>query len=173
MNARLAAGLLALALLAGCAADPPPHLPSPSSSSEVEPSAGDRASQEGRIGDDELDTMTADERHVHLDDQPTVADLENAVATADEVVVGWLTADQGQRCQRLTGRLAEALIDRFDDPRFTPVGDRQHGPAHVVAADQMRVITRHRLDTGAVVDLTLVLEPDAPRGWIAISIAER
>lgn len=174
MNVRLAAGLLALGLLAGCAADPRPPVSSSSSSSpQVELSAGDRDSQEGRIGDDELDTPTADDRHVHLDDQPTATDLKDAAATADEVVVGWLTRDQAQRRQRLTGRLAEALIDSLDDPRYTPVADRQLGPAHVVQADQMQVITRHRLDTGTAVDLTLILEPDAPRGWIAISIAER
>ena len=34
----------------------------------------------------------------------------------------------------------------------------------------MEIITRHRLDTGDVVDLTLSPEPDAPHGWIVIAI---
>jgi hypothetical protein len=65
---------------------------------------------------------------------------------------------------------AEALIGSFDDPRFTPAAAAQHGPAHVIEADPMQITTRHRLDTGDVVDVTLILDPDSTHGWIAITI---
>jgi len=182
MNTRFFAVLLVVALAAGCTAATEPSRPiQPSASSSprtVEPlplllPVGERGSEEGWVGDDELledDIAVAGVVYGHPDDPPATQELEAAVTTASQVLEGWLTADQTQRRDTLGGVAAEALIDAFDDPRFTPAAENQLGPTHVVAADLMEIITRHRLDTGDVVDLTLSPEPDAPHGWIVIAI---
>ena len=177
MNTKRFALLLVVALVAGCtAATESPRSIEPSASSsprtvEPLPVVGERGSEEGWVGDDEVDTAPAlgvVDAHPH--DRPVALELEAAVTTGNQVLEGWLTPDQTQRRDTLGGVAAEALIDTFDDPRFTPVAHRQLGPTHVVAADQLQVITRHRLDTGDVVDVTLIPEPDSPHGWIAIAI---
>ena len=108
--------------------------------------------------------------HAHPHDPPEAVQIAAAVTAARAFIVGWLTVDQQLRRQRLEGVAAEALIAAFDDPRFTPAADTQQGPAHVVEADQMQITTRHRLNTGDVVDVTLILDPDSTHGWIAIAI---
>lgn len=177
MNTRPLAVLLAVALLSGCSAalDGPTPSVAPSSSSPrtVEPlrAVGERGSDEGWVGDDELDTTPAlgvVDAHPH--DPPATQQLEAAVTASNQALEGWLTPDQTQRRDTLEQVAAEALIDAFDDPRFTPVAHRPLGPTHVVAADQMQIITRHRLDTGDVVDITLIPEPDTPHGWIVTAI---
>ncbi|AQP43772.1 hypothetical protein [Tessaracoccus flavus] len=171
---RLLTAVLAALLLAGCSDTPTqaptPHSTTPASHPVTSPaSVGESDPAEGWVGADELDTtqpsMEAD-RH----DPPEDAQIASAVTAATAFVVGWLTADQQLRRQRLEGVAAEALIAAFDDPRFTPAAGTQHGPAHVVEADQMQITTRHRLDTGTVVDVTLILDPDSTHGWIAIAI---
>ncbi|SHJ02623.1 hypothetical protein SAMN02745244_01562 [Tessaracoccus bendigoensis DSM 12906] len=170
--ARLLTAAVLIALLVGCSSTPnqPPTpvettaalVPSPASVGESDP-------EEGWVGVDELDTTTpmAD---AHPHDPPGDTQIAAAVTAASTFIVGWLTLDQQQRRQRLEGVAAEALIDSFDDPRFTPAAGIQQGPVHVVDADQMQITTRHRLDTGTAVDVTLILDPDSTHGWIAIAI---
>ena len=168
--------LISVVLLTGCTATAePPQSIEPTASSiptTVEPLVvGERSTEEGWVGDEELhddDRAVAADDHRH--DPPAPQELAAAVTTGNQVLIGWLTPDQAQRRDTLAGVAAQALIDAFDDPRFTPVAHRQFGPTHVVAADQLQIVTRHRLDTGDVVDLTLIPEPDTPHGWIAIAI---
>lgn len=178
MNLRLPAALLVVALLTGCSATvdtPPARALASSSPVTVQPLQGvgeGSTSEEGWVGDDELATtpIAGDRGDAHPEDPPSQQELQAALTTASQVIVGWLTADQAQRRETLKPVAAEALIESFDDPRFTPVVDRQVGPTHVVEAESMQVITRHRFDTGDVVDLTLILEPDTPHGWVVIAI---
>ncbi len=126
--------------------------------------------QEGAIGDDEQQASIASTPgHAGA---PTDSDITTAVAAATQVVAGWLTGDQTSRLDRLRGVAAEALIDAFNDPRYTPIAHATTGPVHVVVAEAMRIVTRHRLDTGAAVEFTLIPEPTALHGWIAIAITE-
>lgn len=178
MNTKPFAVLLVVVLLTGCTAtaEPPQSIEPTASSSPrtVEPLVvGEGGSEEGWVGDDELhedDIGVAGVGDAHPDDPPAAQELEAAVATSNQVLIGWLAPDQAQRRDTLGGVAAEALIDAFDDPRFTPIAGKQLGPTHVVEADQLQIITRHRLDTGDVVDLTLIPEPDTPHGWIVIAV---
>lgn len=179
MNTTPFVALLVVALAAGCtAATETPRSIQPSASSsprtvEPLPAVGERGIEEGWVGDDELhDGNIAVAADAHPHDPPAAQELEAAVTTSNQVLIGWLTADQTQRRDALGGVAAEALIDAFDDPRFTPAAHRQLGPTHVVEADPLEIITRHRLDTGDVVDLTLIPEPDAPLGWIVIAVTD-
>ena len=172
--ARLLTAVLAALLLAGCSDTPTqaptPHTTTPASHPVTSPaSVGESGPAEGWVGDDELDTtpLTVD---AHPHEPPEDVQVVAAVSAATAFVVGWLTVDQQQRRQRLEGVAAEALIDGFDDPRFTPAAGTQQGPVHVIEADPMQITTRHRLDTGDVVDVTLILDPDSTHGWIAITI---
>lgn len=170
--ARLLTASVLAALLAACSGPqsqsptPPVTAPQPVTS---QASVGESGPEEGWVGDNELDT-TLPSMDAHPHDSPEDAQIAAAVTAATEFVVGWLTADQQQRRQRLEGVAAEALIASFDDPRFTPVAGTQHGPVHVIEADPMQVTTRHRLDNGTAVDVTLILDPDSTHGWIAITI---
>ena len=170
--ARLFTATLLVALLAACNGSqnqnptPPATTPHPVTSPA---SVGESGPEEGWVGVDELDTTTP-KADAHPHDPPEAAQIAAAVTAARAFIVGWLTLDQQQRRQRLEGVAAEALIDSFDDPRFTPAADTQQGPVHVVEADQMQITTRHRLDTGTVVDVTLILDPDSTHSWIAIAI---
>ena len=112
------------------------------------------------------------EAHQHPDTDIPHADLEAALATAEGFLAAWLTDDQRPRRQPLTGIAAPTLADSFDDVRFTPAAFSQHGPTHVLSASPLQVITRHRLDTDAVVDLTLLRDPASRHGWIVIEVAE-
>ena len=140
MNRRLVSALLVVALLTACSAtiDPPPALaPSSSSPATVQPLVGESSSEEGWVGDDEIPddtTAVAGEGDAHPNDPPSNEELEAAVTTANEVIVGWLTADQTRRRDALSPVAAEALIDAFDDARFIPVAGKQLGPTHVVEA---------------------------------------
>ena len=87
--------------------------------------------------------------HQHPDTDLPDSDLEVALATAEGFLAAWLTDDQRQRGQLLTGIAAPTLVDSFSDVRFTTVAGSQHGPTHVLSATPLQVITRHRLDTGA------------------------
>ena len=170
--ARLLTAAVLVALLAGCSGSPN-QTPTP-----VEITAGrvpspvvvgESGPTEGWVGADELHTTPSTvEAHPH--EPPEDAQIVAAVTAASEFVVGWLTADQQLRSERLEGVAAEALIAAFDDPRFAPAADIQLGPVHVFEADPMQITTRHRLDTGDVVDVTLILDPDSTHGWIAITI---
>ncbi len=125
---------------------------------------------EGVIGDDEQPpAIAAGPGHAGA---PASSDVTAAVAAATQVVAGWLTADHTSRRDQLSGVAAEALIDAFDDPRYTPLAAGPVGPVHVVVAEPLRIVTRHRRDTGAAVDVTLIPEPTAFYGWIAVAIAE-
>lgn len=173
---RMITAAVLAALLAGCSTTPDPtETPTPPATTRashpVSPPASVEESgpAEGWIGDDELHA-THSPVDVHPDEPPEDAELAAAVTAATEFILGWLTPDQGLRRQRLEGVAAEALIAAFDDPRFTPVAVTQHGPVHVIEADPMQITTRHRLNTGTVVDVTLILDPDATLGWIAITI---
>ena len=108
----------------------------------------------------------------HPDTDLPDSDLEAALATAEGFLAAWLTDDQRQRGQLLTGIAAPTLVDSFSDVRFTTVAGSQHGPTHVLSASPLQLITRHRLDTGAVVDLTLVRHPVSRHGWIVIRVTE-
>ena len=171
---RLLTAVLAALLLAGCSDTPTqaptPHTTTPASHPVTSPaSVGESDPAEGWVGADELDTTPSSvEAHPH--EPPEDAQIVAAVSAATAFVVGWLTADQQQRRQRLEGVAAEALIAAFDDPRFTPAASTQHGPAHVIDADSTQITTRHRLDTDTVIDVTLILDPDSTHGWIAIAI---
>ena len=170
----LLTAVLAALLLAGCndtpTQAPTPHTTTPASHPVTSPaSVGESDPAEGWVGVGELDTTPAPvEAHPH--EPPEDVQVVAAVSAATAFVVGWLTADQQLRRQRREGVAAGALIAAFDDPRFTPAADTQHGPVHVVEADPMQITTRHRLDTGDVVDVTLILDPDSTHGWIAIAI---
>ena len=173
----LLTAVLAALLLAGCS-DTPTQAPTPHTTTPAShpvtaspASVGETGAAEGWVGDDELDT-TASSVDVHPDDPPEDAQIASAVTAATEFVVGWLTADQQLRRERLEGVAAEALIASFDDPRFTPAAGTRQGPVHVIEADPMQITTRHRLNTGDVVDVTLVLDPDATHGWIAVVITK-
>ncbi|MBB1514306.1 hypothetical protein H5399_17125 [Tessaracoccus sp. MC1627] len=170
----LLTAVLAALLLAGCSDTPTqaptPHTTTPASHPVTSPaSVVETGAAEGWVGDDELDTTPATV-DVHPDDPPEDAQIAAAVTAATEFVVGWLTADQQLRRERLEGVAAEALIAAFDDPRFTPAAATQQGPTHVIEADPIQITTRHRLDTGTAVDVTLILDPDSTHGWIAITI---
>ena len=170
--ARLLTAAVLAALVAGCGSTPieTPTPPATTAHPVTSPaSVGESGPTEGWVGDDELETTqaTAD---VHPREPPEDAQIASAVTAASAFVVGWLTLDQQLRRQRLEGVAAEALIGSFDDPRFTPAAADQHGPAHVIEADPMQITTRHRLDTGTAVDVTLILDPDSTHGWIAIAI---
>ena len=172
--ARLLTVAVLVALVAGCSSTPietpTPPAPTPGSRPVTSPaSVGESGTEEGWVGVDELDTTTP-MAHAHPHDPPEAAQIAAAVTAATAFVVGWLTADQQQRRQRLEGVAAEALIAAFDDPRFTPAASTQHGPAHVIDADSTQITTRHRLDTDTVIDVTLILDPDSTHGWIAIAI---
>ena len=172
--ARLLTAAVLAALVAGCSSTPietpTPPAPTPGSRPVTSPaSVRESGTEEGWVGVDELDTTTPT-ADAHPHDPPEDAQIAAAVTAATAFIVGWLTPDQHQRRQRLQGVAAEALIAAFDAPRFTPAARTQHGPAHVVEADPMQIITRHRLDTGDVVDVTLILDPDSTHGWIAIAI---
>ncbi len=172
--ARLLTAVLAALLLAGCSDTPTqaptPHTTTPASHPVTSPaSVGGSDPAEGWVGVGELDT-TPSTVDAHPHEPPEDAQVVAAVSAATAFVVGWLTADQQLRRERLEGVAAEALIAAFDDPRFTPAAGTQHGPVHVVEADPMQITTRHRLDTGDVVDVTLILDPDSTHGWIAIAI---
>ena len=172
--ARLLTAAVLAALVAGCSSTPietpTPPAPTPGSRPVTSPaSVGESGPEEGWVGDDELDT-TPSTVEVHPHEPPEDVQVVAAVSAATAFVVGWLTADQQLRRERLEGVAAEALIAAFDDPRFTPAADTQHGPVHVVEADPMQITTRHRLDTGTAVDVTLILDPDSTYGWIAIAI---
>ena len=172
--ARLLTAVLAALLLAGCSDTPTqaptPHTTTPASHPVASPaSVGESDPAEGWVGVDELHTTPSTvEAHPH--EPPEDVQVVAAVSAATAFVVGWLTADQQLRRQRLEGVAAGALIAAFDDPRFTPAAGIQHGPVHVVEADPMQITTRHRLDTGTVVNVTLILDPDSTHGWIAIAI---
>ncbi len=171
---QLLAAALCVALLTSCST-PDPSAPATATASPVSPppTVGERGPAEGWVGDDELtDTVAPAAAPVdpHPHDPPTAEQITAAVTTATQVIEGWLTADQDRRHQMLEGVAAEALIAAFDDPRFTPAAQRQQGPTHVAVADQMQILTRHRLNTGDVVDVTLVLDPDATHGWLAVAI---
>jgi hypothetical protein len=170
--ARLLTVTVLVALLAACSG-PQNQNPTPSATTAhpvTSPVAvGESGPTEGWVGVDELDTTTPTaEAHPH--DPPEAVQIAAAVTAATEFVVGWLTGDQQLRRERLEGVAAEALIAAFDDPRFAPAADIQLGPVHVFEADPMQITTRHRLDTGDVVDVTLILDPDSTHGWIAIAI---
>ncbi len=121
------------------------------------------------IGDDEQPPAIASSPgHAGAPD----GDVTAAAPAATQVVAGWLTADQTSRRDQLSGVAAEALIDAFDDPRYTPLAAAPAGPVHVVVAEPLRIVTRHRLDTGQAVDVTLIPEPTALHGWIAVAITE-
>ena len=172
--ARLLTAVLAALLLAGCSDTPmqapTPHTTTPASHPVTSPaSVGESDPAEGWVGVGELDT-TPSRVDAHPHEPPEDAQIAAAVTAASAFVVGWLTADQQLRRQRLEGVAAGALIAAFDDPRFAPVAGTQHGPVHVVEADQMQITTRHRLNIGDVVDVTLILDPDSTHGWIAIAI---
>lgn len=170
--ARLLTASVLAALLAACSGPqsqsptPPVTTPQPVTS---QASVGESGPEEGWAGDNELNT-TQPAMDAHPHDSPEDAQIAAAVTAATEFVVGWLTADQQQRRQRLEGVAAEALITSFDDPRFTPIAGTQHGPVHVIEADPMQIATRHRLDNGTAVDVTLIHDPDSTHGWIAITI---
>lgn len=170
--ARLLTASVLAALLAACSGPqsqsptPPVTAPQPVTS---QASVGESGPEEGWVGDNELNT-TQPSMDAHPHDSPEDAQIAAAVTAATEFVVGWLTADQQQRRQRLEGVAAEALIASFDDPRFTPIAGTQHGPVHVIEADPMQITTRHRLDNGTAVDVTLIHDPDSTHGWIAITI---
>ena len=170
----LLTAVLAALLLAGCndtpTQAPTPHPTTPASHPVTSPaSVGDSDPAEGWVGVGELDTTPSPvEAHPH--EPPEDVQVVAAVSAATAFVVGWLTADQQLRRQRLEGVAAEALIAAFDDARFAPAADIQLGPVHVVEADPMQITTRHRLDTGTAVDVTLILDPDSTHGWIAITI---
>lgn len=170
--ARLLTVTVLVVLLVGCSSTPN-QIPTPVETTAVRvPSpgvVGESGPAEGWVGGDELDA-TPPMADAHPHDPPEDAQIVAAVTAAGEFVAGWLTADQQLRRERLEGVAAEALIAAFDDPRFTPAPGTQHGPAHVVEADPMQITTRHRLDTGDVVDVTLILDPDSTHGWIAIAI---
>lgn len=178
--ARQLVAALCVALLTGCGTTPEPiGTPTPAVTArgpvDSPPPVGETGPAEGWVGDDELTdpAVPADEPvDAHPHDPPTAEQIAAAVTIAKQVVAGWLTADQDRRRQLLEGVAAEALIASFDDPRFTPAAETQQGPTHVVDADQMQIITRHRLNTGDVVDVTLVLDPDATHGWIAVVITK-
>lgn len=172
--ARLLTAVLAALLLAGCSDTPmqapTPHTTTPASHPVTSPaSVGESDPAEGWVGDDELDT-TPSTVDAHPHEPPEDVQVVAAVSAATAFVVGWLTVDQQLRRERLEGVAAEALIAAFDDPRFTPAAGTQQGPAHVIEAGPMQITTRHRLDTGDVVDVTLILDPDSTHGWIAITI---
>ena len=172
--ARLLTAVLAALLLAGCSDTPTqaptPHTTTPASHPVTSPaSVGETGAAEGWVGVGELDpTQASADAHPH--EPPEDAQVVAAVSAATAFVVGWLTVDQQLRRERLEGVAAEALIASFDDPRFTPAAGTQHGPTHVIDADPMQITTRHRLDTGTAVDVTLILDPDSTYGWIAIAI---
>lgn len=126
---------------------------------------------EGSVGPNEQSTV-GPTRDVHGNDPVGAGELEAAVAVAAQVVDGWLTADQSTRRNRLTDVAAGALVDAFDDPRYTPIPHTTVGPVHLLMGEAMRVVTRHRLDTGAAVDVTLIPDPATSFGWIAIAITE-
>ena len=172
--ARLLTAVLSALLLAGCSDTPmqapTPHTTTPASHPVTSPaSVGESGPAEGWVGDDELDT-TPSTVEVHPHEPPEDVQVVAAVSAATAFVVGWLTADQQLRRERLEGVAAEALIATFDDPRFTPAAGTQQGPAHVIEADPMQITTRHRLDNGTAVDVTLIHDPDSTHGWIAITI---
>ncbi|MHA6526077.1 hypothetical protein [Tessaracoccus sp. G1721] len=172
--ARLLTAAVLAALVAGCSSTPietpTPPAPTPGSRPVTSPaSVGESGPTEGWVGDGELDT-TPSRVDAHPHDPPEDAQIAAAVTAARAFIVGWLTLDQQLRRQRLEGVAAEALIASFDDPRFTPAADIQLGPVHVVEADPMQITTRHRLNTGTAVDVTLILDPDSTHGWIAITI---
>ena len=171
----LLTAVLAALLLAGCS-DTPTQAPTPHTTTPAShpvtaspASVGERGQSEGWVGVDELDT-TPSTVDAHPHEPPEDVQVVAAVSAATAFVVGWLTADQQRRRERLEGVAAEALIASFDDPRFTPVAGIRQGPVHVIEADPMQITTRHRLDTGTVVDVTLILDPDSTHGWIAIAI---
>lgn len=164
--------------LAGCSASPRPiGTPTPVATAGglagSPPAVGESSPTEGWVGHDErTDTAVPGGAPInpHPHDPPSDEQLADAVTSAAQVIEGWLTAEQDQRRQLLEGVAAEALIASFDDPRFAPAAERQQGPTHVIDADQMQILTRHRLNTDDVVDVTLVLDPDATHGWIAVAI---
>ncbi|WP_153302441.1 MULTISPECIES: hypothetical protein [Tessaracoccus] len=170
--ARLLTASVLAALLAACSGpqsqspSPPVTAPQPVTS---QASVEESGPEEGWAGDNELNT-TQPSMDAHPHASPEDAQIAAAVTAATQFVVGWLTADQQQRRQRLEGVAAEALITSFDDPRFTPIAGTQHGPVHVIEAEPMQITTRHRLDNGTAVDVTLIHDPDGTHGWIAITI---
>ena len=172
-TARHVTAVVLVTLLVGCSSTPH-QSPTPTVTTAhpvtSQASVEESGPEEGWVGGDELDT-TQPSMDGHPHDPPEDAELVAAVTVATEFVVGWLIRDQQLRRQRLEGVAAEGLIASFDDPRFTPAAGTQHGPVHVVEADGMQITTRHRLDTGDVVDVTLILDPDSTHGWIAIAIA--
>ena len=168
----LLTAVLAALLLSGCSSTPN-QTPTPvETTAGRAPSpgvVGESGPTEGWVGADELHTTPSTVK-AHPHEPPEDAQIVAAVSAATEFVVGWLTADQQLRRERLEGVAAEALIAAFDGPRFTPAAGTQHGPTHVIEADPMQITTRHRLDTGTAVDVTLILDPDSTYGWIAIAI---
>lgn len=173
---QLLVAIVCVALLTSCSTTSE-SLPTPATATKSTVSSPspvrERGPDEGWVGDDEL-TDSAVPAAAPLDAHPHVPpsdeEMAAAVTTAAQVIEGWLTANRDQRRQLLEGVAAQALIDSFDDPRFAPAAERQQGPTHVIDADEMQIITRHRLNTDDVVDITLVLDPDAAHSWLAVAI---
>lgn len=171
-------GSVLVSALAGCSATPEPiGTPTPVVTARglvgSPPAVGESGPAEGWVGDDErTDTAVPGATPVdpHPHDPPSDEQMAAALTTAEQVIAGWLTANQDQRRHLLKGVAAQALIASFDDPRFAPAAQRQQGPTHVVDADEMQITTRHRLNTDDVIDVTLVLDPAAAHGWTAVAI---
>ncbi len=171
---RLHVALPIIALQLGCSDAtippepvPPTHTPQVTEQYAASPVVGEEGwTSEVHVRDGSGDA------HQHPD--PDIPDtvLEAALDTAEGFLAAWLTDDQHLRRHLLTGIAAPTLADSFDDARFRTVAGSQHGPTHVLSASPLQVITRHRLDTDAVVDLTLIRDPASRHGWIVIRVTE-
>lgn len=161
----LAAGVVAVSVcVAGCSATDHAPEPSPAATSRfVDPT---RPVAVDGTGVSIEESASGGDAH----EEPAVGEQQAAVTAATRVVDAWLTPDQETRRTLFQGVAARALVDAFDDPRFTPGAGGPVGPVHVLVTEPMLIVTRHRLDTGAAVDVTLIPEPTATHGWIAIAI---
>lgn len=170
---RLHVALPIIALQLGCSTAtltpepvPPTRTPQVMQQDTATPAVGEGWTSEVHMNDGIGDA------HQHPD--PDIPDtvLEAPLDTAEGFLAAWLTDDQHLRRHLLTGIAAPTLADSFDDARFRTVAGSQHGPTHVLSATPLQVITRHRLDTGAVVDLILIRDPVSRYGWIVIRVIE-
>lgn len=113
------------------------------------------------------------EEEIEMHAAPDPNQQRQVVLTAEQFVEAWLEADPAQRANGLEGITSRALLEGFTDPRFRPIHAKPTGPTHLSEFGVFQASTVHRLDGGRVVELTLVLEPDANHGWQVITIQER
>lgn len=170
MNRTILTTLLIALTLVGCntpepipTPTPSAHAPSPTLSQPAE-----RHEHEGYAEGEERDPVPKVDNH----GAPAPEDVAQAAAAAEAFIDGWLTRDLESRAAQLAPVCAEALMESFTDPRFTPIHARRVGPVHVTDPGLFILTTRHRLDTGQVIEVELQLEPDAHFGWLAVAVRE-